>query len=104
MATDRREFFLRAAALAAGLSVPELPLPAQQGPLPTPRARAFMDRFGLRVPIANAGMGTYATPELAIAVSEAGGLGAVGTGLNPVTEVVQTNVRRARAGTARLFA
>lgn len=62
-----------------------------------------MDSFALTVPISNAGMGFFATPELAIAVSEAGGLGAVGTGRGAVAATVKDYVTRARAGTRRPF-
>lgn len=104
MATSRRDFLRQTAAVAAGFGTHALPVPAQQSTMPTPRARAFMERFGLTRPIANAGMGFFATPELAIAVSEAGGLGSVGTGRTPAAETVKDYVTRARAGTRRPFA
>jgi nitronate monooxygenase len=106
MASNRREFIRHAAAVAAGLGVhgTRLEAEAQPASMPTPRARAFMKLFGLTHPIGNAGMGGFATPELAIAVSEAGGLGAVGTGRYPVAAVVKDYVARARAGTRRPFA
>ena len=82
MSSDRREFFRQAAAVAAGLGVRTLPFEAQQRSptMPTARASALMAAFGLRYPIFCAGMGTVATPELAIAVSNGGGLGGLGTG------------------------
>jgi nitronate monooxygenase len=49
-------------------------------------------------------MGTAAGPELAIAVSEAGGLGAVGTGLNAGPDVVRRRVAQIRAATKHAFA
>ncbi|MGH7711491.1 MAG: nitronate monooxygenase [Gemmatimonadaceae bacterium] len=104
MSSTRREFVRHAAAVAAALGANGIPLEAQRARMPTPRARAFMERFGLTRPIGNAGMGVFATPELAIAVSEAGGLGAVGTGRTPVAETVKDYVTRARAGTRRPFA
>ncbi len=104
MATSRRDFLQGTVALAAGFGARALTAAAQQSSMPTGRARAFMERFGLTSPIGNAGMGFFATPELAIAVSEAGGLGAVGTGLHPVAETVKDYVTRARAGTRRPFA
>ena len=100
MPTNRRDFLMRAAGLAAGIN-PLLGTATQDR---IPRNRTLLDLFGLRYPIANAGMGTYATPELAIAVSEAGGLGAIGTGHRPVAETVRANVAQARAGTRRPFA
>ncbi len=104
MSANRREFLQQAAAFAAGLGLNSAALTAQGASMPTPRARAFMKLFGLTRPIGNAGMGFFASPELAIAVSEAGGLGAVGTGRNPVAESVKDYVTRARAGTRRPFA
>ena len=48
----------------------------------------FTKLVGCSVPIQQAGMGAAAPPELACAVSEAGGLGMIGTarpGMNPDT-------------------
>jgi nitronate monooxygenase len=72
--------------------------------MPTPRARALMDAYGLKYPIFNAGMAGTATPELAIAVSNAGGLGAIGTGPTRSLESVKQRVERIKAGTNRPFA
>ena len=72
--------------------------------MPTPGARALMELFGLRYPIFSAGMGATAVPELAIAVSNAGGLGAIGTGVNAVPEVVRQRVAQTKSATDRPFA
>ena len=105
MASNRREFFRQAAALAAGLGDCGLPLTAQRAAtMPTPRASGLMAAFGLTYPIFNAGMGALATPELASAVSNAGGLGAIGTGANPVANLVRQRVSQTRSATNRLFA
>ena len=40
--------------------------------------------FGLATPIVNAGMAMIARPELAAAVSNAGGLGSIGCDISPV--------------------
>lgn len=45
---------------------------------PTQRARAFCERFGLKIPILMAPMGGASPPALAAAVTNAGGLGACG--------------------------
>ena len=106
MSSDRRGFFERAAAIAAaGLGVTGLPLTAaqQRESMPTPQARALMAAFGLKVPIFNAGMGLAAPPELAIAVSKAGGLGALGTGGSPPADVMKERVTRTKAGTTNPF-
>jgi len=73
--------------------------------MPTLRAAAFMKTFGLTYPIVNAGMGSLAGPDLAIAVSNAGGLGATGlTGGNFNEATLRAGLGRIRAATKRLFA
>ncbi|MFC5801936.1 NAD(P)H-dependent flavin oxidoreductase [Streptomyces formicae] len=42
------------------------------------RARTFCDRFGMRLPIIQAPMAGSSPPELAVAVAQAGGMGAAG--------------------------
>lgn len=61
---------------------------------------ALCDLLGIEHPILQGGMAWAATPELAAAVSNAGGLGIVGAGNNP-PEVVRRDLRRARALTNR---
>jgi nitronate monooxygenase len=104
MSSDRREFFGKAAAVTAALGARALPRAAQRAAMPTPRASALMELFGLRYPIFCAGMGATAVPELAIAVSNAGGLGAIGTGVNAVPEVVRQRVSQTKSATNRPFA
>src|SRR5258708_3487920 len=108
MFSDRREFFRQAAAVAAGLVVRSLPLKAQQRLSSMPRARAseLMAALGLRYPMSCAGMGTVATPELAIAVSNGGGLGGLGTGQagRRSADVIRQRVSRTKSGTSRPFA
>jgi nitronate monooxygenase len=62
-----------------------------------------MALFGLKYPIFNAGMGGRALPELAIAVSNAGGLGAIGTG-SAAADVVRQRVLQVKSATNRPFA
>jgi NAD(P)H-dependent flavin oxidoreductase YrpB (nitropropane dioxygenase family) len=63
----------------------------------------FTEAFGLRTPIAQAGMAFVGmTPDLAIAVSNAGALGALGVGLMPAPVLAQT-IAAIRAGTALPF-
>jgi nitronate monooxygenase len=106
MSSDRREFLQRATVVAAGLGARAPQLTAQQRsfPMPTVRASALMAAFGLRYPIFCAGMGLTATPELAIAVSNGGGLGALGTGSSAPADVVRQRVSRTKSGTSRPFA
>ena len=105
MSSNRRDFFRLAAGVAASIGTHDLPLMAQRAPtMPTPRARALLAAFGLKYPIFNAGMGSAATPELAAAVSNAGGLGAMGTGTNTVADVVRQRVLQTKSATNRPFA
>ena len=105
MKPDRRSFIKQAAAVA-GLGAAASPVAAQSGraAVPTPRATAFMAAFGLKYPIVCAGMGGSASYELAIAVSNAGGFGAIGTGTSMAAEVVRDRVTRVRTGTKNVFA
>jgi NAD(P)H-dependent flavin oxidoreductase YrpB (nitropropane dioxygenase family) len=63
----------------------------------------FTERYGLSTPIAQAGMAFVAsTPELPVAVSNAGALGALGVGLLPAPMLTQV-IAGIRAGTDRPF-
>jgi nitronate monooxygenase len=103
VSSDRREFFRHATVVAAGLGTRAFPLTAQQrsSPMPTAHASALMDAFGLRYPIFCAGFS--ATPELAIAVSNGGGLGALGMSAASA-DVVRQRVSRTKSETSRPFA
>jgi NAD(P)H-dependent flavin oxidoreductase YrpB (nitropropane dioxygenase family) len=63
---------------------------------------AIARRFGLDTPILNAGMAMVARPDLAAAVSNAGGLGMIGADVAPA-EALRTMVRAVRAKTDRPF-
>lgn len=102
MSSNRREFLTKAIAATAELG--PLSVSAQTAAtMPTPRASALMALFGLKYPIFNAGMGGRALPELAIAVSNAGGLGAIGTG-RASADVVRRLVLQIKSATNRPFA
>lgn len=63
----------------------------------------FTEAFGLTTPIAQAGMAFVGmTPDLAVAVSNAGALGSLGVGLMPAPALTQT-IAAIRAGTGRPF-
>jgi enoyl-[acyl-carrier protein] reductase II len=63
----------------------------------------FTEAFGLDTPIAQAGMAFVGmTPDLAIAVSNAGALGSLGVGLMPAPALTRT-IAAIRAGTAGPF-
>ena len=107
MSSDRRAFLRQATVVAASLGARALPLTAQQrsSTMPTARASALVTAFGLRYPIFCAGMGAAATPELAIAVSNGGGLEALGAGSGGLSaDVVRQRVSRTKSGTSRPFA
>jgi len=61
------------------------------------RVRAFCERFGLRCPIVQAPMAGACPPELAVAVAEAGGMGASGVLLDAPERITEW-VRQFRAG------
>jgi NAD(P)H-dependent flavin oxidoreductase YrpB (nitropropane dioxygenase family) len=63
----------------------------------------FTETYGLSTPIAQAGMAFIGmTPDLAVAVSNAGALGSLGVGLMPAPMLSKT-IAAIRAGTARPF-
>ncbi len=68
-------------------------------PLHTP----ICDLFGIQVPIIQAGMAGYTSPELVAAVCNAGGLGSLGAGLWTPAEL-RDAIRRTRELTDRPFA
>ncbi len=99
MAIDRRELLKYLAAGAAATVTTQLgpltPRPASAeapaSPPPTLRTR-LTDRYGIAYPIVQAGMAFYATPALAAAVTNAGGLGVLG----PVPEAPEGTRRQIR--------
>jgi nitronate monooxygenase len=66
------------------------------------RVAGFCERYGLDVPIIQAPMAGACPPELAIAVAEAGGMGAAGFVLDRPT-AIRDWVRRFREGSSRAF-
>src|SRR6202165_967744 len=63
---------------------------------------AVCQLFGIDVPIFQAGMSTYTTPELVAAVSNAGGLGIIG-GLGRTPDELRAEIRLVRELTSRPF-
>src|SRR5262245_40276418 len=61
------------------------------------------ERYGIELPFVSAGMGFIATPPLAAAVSNAGGLGQLATGAAP-PEILRKLINTTRALTGRPFA
>src|SRR5215472_16120327 len=61
------------------------------------------ERYGIELPFVSAGMGFVATPPLAAAVSNAGGLGQLANGAAP-PEILRKLIRATRALTARPYA
>jgi nitronate monooxygenase len=99
----RREFLkvgaATTAAVTAGRAVGAPAAPAS----PAPRFRTSLcDLLGIEYPIVQAGMGGVAGPQLAAAVSAAGGLGIVGSTMTS-PEDVRKAIREVRALTDRPF-
>ena len=63
---------------------------------------SIMPDFGLATPIVNAGMAMIARPALAAAVCESGGLGTIGSDINP-PDVLRDLIRKTKALTKRPF-
>ena len=68
----------------------------------TRRAAAFCELLGIQLPIVQAPVGSVSTPELAAAVSNAGGLGMIGVGGMPL-DVVEARLRATAELTGRPF-
>lgn len=88
MKNTRRDFIKTSAAVGATFGVSgAVGLEAAQSghaiPMPTERAKALMALFGLKYPIFEAPHGTATSPDLAIAVSNAGAMGALASLYNP---------------------
>ncbi|MDF2975617.1 MAG: 2-nitropropane dioxygenase [Actinomycetospora sp.] len=66
------------------------------------RVAAFCERYGLGVPILQAPMAGACPPELAVAVAEAGGMGAAGAVLDDAARIAAW-VRRYREASSRPF-
>jgi NAD(P)H-dependent flavin oxidoreductase YrpB (nitropropane dioxygenase family) len=62
----------------------------------------FIDKVAIEIPIVQAAIGGAAVPELAAAVSNAGGLGMLGLG-GEVVDAARMAVRKTRALTDRPF-
>jgi enoyl-[acyl-carrier protein] reductase II len=73
------------------------------GVWPTPVETRVTGLFGIRYPIIQAGMVWAAGSRLAVAVSEAGGLGMIGAGsMKP--DLLREQIRKVKEGTVRPFA
>src|SRR5215470_4083565 len=106
MAPTRREFIKTTAAAVAMLgpadaSSTDAAQSRHDIPLPTPRSKALMEMFGLKYPILEAPHGSQTSPELAIAVSNAGAMGAL-AGLD-TPELAHEAVSKVRSGTKGNF-
>jgi enoyl-[acyl-carrier protein] reductase II len=64
---------------------------------------ALCSLLGIQHPILQGGMAWVSTPELVVAVSEAGGLGIIGAG-NAPPDLIREQVRQTKAGTDKPFA
>src|ERR1700682_6157869 len=106
MKRTRRDFIKTSAAAGATFGVVgALGLdPSQSGrtiPMPTERAKAMMALFGLKYPIFEAPHGRATSPDLAIAVSNAGAMGALASLESP--DDARKAVSKVRAATKGPF-
>jgi Nitronate monooxygenase len=105
MSPTRRE--LITAMAAAAITNPACALPNEhtqsQGkpPLLSPLSKALLQEFGLKYPIFEAPHGPQTSPELAIAVSNAGAMGALASLDTP--EMARSAVAKVRPGTKGYF-
>jgi len=72
-------------------------------PLPTPRAKALMETFGLKYPIFEAPHGNQTCPELCIAVAKAGAMGALAAFLFDSEDTARKAVTKVRSATKGNF-
>jgi nitronate monooxygenase len=86
---------------ASGASGSDNPQPERSIPLPTQRAKALMELFGLKYPIFEAPHGPATCPELATAVSNAGAMGALADLRTP--EQARDAVTKVRLATEGYF-
>ena len=105
MRPTRREVILAVASGALGEIVKPTILDATErrtvAPLPTPSAASLMESFGLAYPIFEAPHGRQTCPELAIAVSEAGAMGALASLGSP--SEARASVSKVRSATKHPF-
>lgn len=106
MKHTRRGFIESNAAAGALLGVgrvPQLNAAQSQPPtaMPTPRAKALLSLFGLKYPIFQATHGRATSPELAVAVSNTGAMGALASLEDP--EDARKAIFRMRAATRGPF-
>jgi len=97
-----RRTALKLAGIAAGAAV----LPRASRAWADRRANCLRTRlsseFGLRVPLASAGMAFVALPDLAVAVSNAGGIGVYGVGPEP-PDVVRERIHTIKSRTSAVY-
>lgn len=72
-------------------------------PVPRPLRTPVCNAIGIDYPVMQAGMGMIAQAPLAAAVSEAGGLGVIGTGLSMKPDELREQIRAVRAATKKPF-
>ena len=71
--------------------------------VPEPMRMPICGAIGIDYPVFQAGMGMIARAELAAAVSDAGGLGVIGTGLSMQPDELREQIRIVRSVTAKPF-
>jgi len=107
MDKTRRDFIKQGAVAGATVGLfgaPELNTEQKQSstPIPSQRTKAVMLLFDLKYPIFQAPTSKVAGPDLALAVSTAGGMGAMGLTWH-TPEAARDDVSKVRASTKRMF-
>ena len=74
-----------------------------RNPIPPPMRTPVCRAIGIDYPVFQAGMGMIAQAPLAAAVSEAGGLGVIGTGLSMRPDELRAQIRLVRGKTEKPF-
>jgi len=97
-----RRTALKLAGIAAGSAVLPRPSRASGDRRSNCLRTRLSSEFDLRVPLASAGMAFVALPDLAAAVSNAGGIGVYGVGPEP-PDVVRERIRAIKSSTSGVF-
>ena len=108
MSPTRREVIKTALAVGAmpeavGTSRADASQSVSTIPLPTPRAKALMEAFGLKHPIFEAPHGNQTCPKLCIAVANAGAMGALAAFIFDSEDTARKAVSKARSATKGNF-
>jgi IMP dehydrogenase/GMP reductase len=101
---NRRDFMLQTAAtFFSAATTPRIFKPSKTNKMENPIFKtALCDLLKIKYPILQAGMADVATPELAAAVSNAGGLGII-TATMMTPDIVRSNIRKIKSFTNNMY-